>query len=697
MRVKGHITIISSMSLALIISLILVCFQSAYDSLLNTYIKQASMLSAEAVFAAYDNALLDEFDLLLLEKSDIVDEKLNYYLKSNIKESSKDISIVSTRFDDFEMATDNGGSGIRNEIVAYMKYGAYSEIVDSFKNSEEQVKRANTINEITENIIDCEEKAGEIDVAVLKIISAVEGLETTESGISIKNGKPVGNNDYFVKAVVNSSIDMDSTNVNNQKVFKAMRESTPGYINISVIFDDMIEDAEGLQFITDEESNQAGSNSYASIYSRNYRMLYDAISGALNKIDVALEYIDDYEVAKTGAITDLNKCKKDIEDNRSVLGEELYKTFSEDLSDMREDVSSDSKIMCDVDAIKKALLRNQVILEQAGSYLAKLDVELKHDNCTEVKANVVLCKAALLGISNEGLSFDYSNIDFSDNSVGLSAIKKIKKMLSEGLISLVVDTNQLSQKNINYSNLASTCITNYKSEKSKEDELIDTVLVDEYIMSKFTNYTDFLDKNEANNAVIDYEVEYILCGKKSDKENLEQVIIELSGVRAGLNLAYLLTDTQKKTEALTLASSLLGFTGNMAVIKSGQYLILSAWAYGEAVIDLRNLLAGKRIPLTKNKSNWSLSLNSLLSLRFESDKEGSTGLKYQDYLRMLLLIEDTAKKNYRIMSVIEMRMIAQGRNDFRLKNYIVKAEGIAVFRCSSRKILYSQKLRYSYV
>lgn len=39
----------------------------------------------------------------------------------------------------------------------------------------------------------------------------------------------------------------------------------------------------------------------------------------------------------------------------------------------------------------------------------------------------------------------------------------------------------------------------------------------------------------------------------------------------------------------------------MALIKAGQYLIMSVWAYGEAIMDMRDLYAGNKVALVKNE------------------------------------------------------------------------------------------------
>ena len=125
-------------------------------------------------------------------------------------------------------------------------------------------------------------------------------------------------------------------------------------------------------------------------------------------------------------------------------------------------------------------------------------------------------------------------------------------------------------------------------------------------------------------------------------------------------------------------------------------MILSVWAYAEAVMDIKRLLAGQKVPLTKTKQEWRLSLQNLLTLKLDDDKESKTGLIYEEYIRALLLLENSTKKNYRIMSAMELWMIENNHKDFRMKDYIVSVQGQAVFKCKTRKSYYSQKISYSY-
>ena len=696
--IKANITISAALSMTLMLSLILVCFKSVSDVTYNTRIKESCMLAIESAFSAYHNDMVDEYDILLLEKTDYIDGRIKDYVEKNIGVCGKDVELMSLIVDNPVYITSDGGDKLRKEIVSYMKYGVYSEVAEAFMQSEQQVKKTEKINEITSDIAACEEELFVMDEKVLELIKLVEGIDTEETGIVIRKGKPVPVSGSFAKCAVNGDITPDSVNVDNSMVYDAVSQGTPGYSDVSVILTDMLEDVDGLYEIGDKESEASGNNSYAQIYRRNYEMLREAISGARNKTIEALDVISGYHASKAEADKKIENCISKVEEGRDTLGEELYAGLMEDLKDIKSEGVSEKRELCNIQTISQALNRNKIILDGAYGLLKQLDINLLQSNCKEARQKIVLFQSSLLGLSNRDIGFDYSVVDFSSESIGLSVIKKIKQLITDGMLALVTDTEKISAKTIDFKDLSTFLTENYDSTDTVIKKTADTLLMDEYLMTKFNSFTDYIDMETDGDALLDYTLEYILCGNNSDKENMEQTILELSGIRTGMNLAYLLTDRTKKAEALALASSALGFTGNMAVVKAGQYLILSVWAYGEAVIDIKALCAGKKVDLVKTKDNWNLSLEGLLMMKFDGDKEESkTGIDYEGYIRMLLFMENSAHKNYRTMGAMELKMISMGHKDFRMKNYIVSVDGTAIFKCKGQNQSYKQIFSYSYV
>ncbi len=193
------------------------------------------------------------------------------------------------------------------------------------------------------------------------------------------------------------------------------------------------------------------------------------------------------------------------------------------------------------------------------------------------------------------------------------------------------------------------------------------ILFNEYILQKFsyasessenekkTNETDKTEKRTEPS--LKYEVEYILAGKSSDKENLESVLFKIFLIRMSLNYICLLGESSLKAQAEVMAAVISIVLLMPEIAEPLKYLILLAWAAGESIVDLRSLLSGNRVPLTKNSENWQLPLGSLLLLGSGSDTvEGSDtqgGVSYKDYLRAFLFLENTDSVSMRTLDRIE--------------------------------------------
>ena len=172
---------------------------------------------------------------------------------------------------------------------------------------------------------------------------------------------------------------------------------------------------------------------------------------------------------------------------------------------------------------------------------------------------------------------------------------------------------------------------------------------------------------------LQYELEYLLCGKGEDQENLEGVLKRILYLRMGVNYAYLLTDEVKKGEAGALAavlSVLMTSPGATEVVKQALLLL---WAYGESVMDLKVLLKKEKVPLIKTSETWQLQLSNLSKLKTESGSGGEQGLDYDDYIKELLLLERRENLCMRSLDLIE-------------KNLSVKVD-----ECATRVLVKSQK------
>ena len=79
----------------------------------------------------------------------------------------------------------------------------------------------------------------------------------------------------------------------------------------------------------------------------------------------------------------------------------------------------------------------------------------------------------------------------------------------------------------------------------------DRILALEYMDQYFGDYL-----GESEDHALAYELEYVLAGKGSDKENLESVIKRLLFVREAANITHILGDGDKRAKTLGMAEAL---------------------------------------------------------------------------------------------------------------------------------------------
>lgn len=174
----------------------------------------------------------------------------------------------------------------------------------------------------------------------------------------------------------------------------------------------------------------------------------------------------------------------------------------------------------------------------------------------------------------------------------------------------------------------------------------------DYGIENFSNAVE-----QKNTSVMKCELEYILKGKSNDYDNLQGVVNEIIWLRMPVNYVYLLSDAEKKSEALTLAAAICTATGTEAFIEVVKYLLLGCWAYGETLCEMRTLLAGGKIAYIKTKENWNTDLKGLNAGK--SAKKIENGLDYEDYLMILLAKKGKKKLNAcyaRMLDMIELNL-----------------------------------------
>lgn len=669
---RAQITVMATLVFMIVISFVTTCVNAAAMSGYNTVIKQACSLSDESVFTAYSNDMLRQFDIFALKKSDIINDKVNQYIKTSINTHSKDIQLVNAQYDEYRYMTDNGGYGVEEQIVRYMQSGGYIDVIRDYNSVKDGIKQSDSVSKVSSDIVEVKDTAQESWIDMKQLINVCDNIGDKEDELQ-----------QYAKQLVNTVNTLKEEELTQDELDNTKK--------------DIAENVEEIRDAADE------------IKDMSYK-IYDII--------------DTYEGHMTDTTQQISASYEALERHKEELGDTVYSAMKDDINNIES--CSEEQNGSPVDVVEAAVDNDISVLDEL---LKKSDINIRQDESIDNIINMSENVQRLCGeLKVREVADRYREyIDEDDSKPDINLLTRIYKLFKEGITGLVIDTD-ISDKTIEYDNLADSVVTGTACDDISNLS-IRSALVNEYIISRFQNYTDYIDSENkgtkdilSEDRLLDYETEYILCGGKSDKDNLCEVITKLSHIREGANLLYLITDSQKKNECFTLAVQLLGYTGNMVLIKAAQYLIMTLWAYAESIVELRGLYSGESISIIKNAGNWETDINGLINLGRENISSGSVqwlknagknrkgtvqpddketdeilSLDYAGYLRILLLMQNGTTRNARVMSAMELVMVALGHNDFRMKDYIYEADGTATFDYVKNGQQYTQKLSYSYV
>lgn len=258
---------------------------------------------------------------------------------------------------------------------------------------------------------------------------------------------------------------------------------------------------------------------------------------------------------------------------------------------------------------------NTLILKKMVGILQEekaLDVS-KLESIVPENINILNSSMSLLhNYINETESLKENQITEEDNR-NKSIYESAKELLQKGLLSLVTDdVSDISNASISDLNLPSK---KENTEKNGKTDLTDRALLALYGKRKFGNYISKIKDHD-----LSYEMEYIISGKSSDRDNLTEVVKKIVGIRNVMNLGYLLTDSVKMSQLTFIASSAataIGLPFLEPVIKA---VLIEAWSLGEAVADVKGLLKGNEVVFIKDKISWKTDIKNLLGGSIKNDK-----------------------------------------------------------------------------
>lgn len=232
-------------------------------------------------------------------------------------------------------------------------------------------------------------------------------------------------------------------------------------------------------------------------------------------------------------------------------------------------------------------------------------------------------------------------------------IQEIEEMKKQGLLECVLpEGKKVSNLSLQKSQLASVrTLQEGNCIKENAGNLTSDVLFREYLMEQFHHCVE-----EKEVRSVAYEIEYLIYGKETDKKNLEKALQNILLLRIVPNYTCLLSDTVRRNEANALAANLCLLIQNPAITPAVEQAILFAWAYGESIAELQILMDGGKVAALKKKEGWILPLSQLSligSIRYGKEDGEKTGMDYEQYLGILLLLTSRKDLCMRALDLIE--------------------------------------------
>lgn len=354
------------------------------------------------------------------------------------------------------------------------------------------------------------------------------------------------------------------------------------------------------------------------------------------------------------------------------LSPEISKNLYEDTSSYESYVSQEGQRRIEIENLPEKMAVMKSVIVRARDRVAEVEEMIDNWESDEDEDDEPDYSGLWGSVENiwSGLEipvFSYSNGVKDPEKQRI--LEKIIGLSGNGFLTLVLPEDATVSKGVITESLLPS--RKFSEKEDTGESLLDRILFEEYCSRFLTNFQSDEEKE------VQYEMEYLISGLRSDEENLRQAVTDILAVREGLNFVHILSDSEKRQEAKTLAGVITGVTGMTPLTGVIAFFIMTVWAFGETIVDLRMLLRGEKVVLLKTSDNWNLSLSNLMEMGNQDKgfggKGGDKGVNYMGYLKLLLFIKDSQMQRYRLMDVIQWNISMQ-QAGFRMEDCIYQAE-----------------------
>ena len=632
---SGQITVFISMILMILFAFLCVLMESARTAGARWYLQMAASSAMDSVFSQYHRELWDRYRLLFAEyesPEEIEQDFAGFLLPYLETKNWYPMALEQTAAEEIVRATDGHGAYLEKEILDYMKYGVWKldfegdavpELWDYEREAEAVTEMAQSYRLRTRDVWKLE-----------RVLEDISG------------------------------------NLDRQRTFR-----------------------------------EQGLNSLSSYDGAGFRREAERMIGELRKIPGLVRQYEK-EADKLATVLASDRQEQNARADRLSAG--TAAALEEEIQEYEAYIAEDGKRRQEIRDLDlssaEQIQRLEALIEL--SYEVEREIEEWEDDDDEdgdggepdYESLWRPVRNGLEGIVIPVLSFAHGIQDKEKEGW----LKQVEQLYQEGMLGLLVpDGHQISEKLASTAELPSH--TESYEEGAGSGSMVDHVLVNEYCGMFFSQFCSGAEQKnisgkrekrkglsktgtdpgettgdgtkpeiqlETQAQVLDYEIEYLLFGNASDRENLSDAVHRLLAVRSGLNLIHILSDSGKREQARALAAVITGAGSITPLILVTTFFVMSVWALGEALMDVKGLLAGEKVVLLKTSEDWTLDVENLLVLGRDGTLEaggGERGFSYLSWLKILLFVEPAVRQEYRIMDVIQLNL-GQGKSGFRMRN-----------------------------
>ena len=388
---------------------------------------------------------------------------------------------------------------------------------------------------------------------------------------------------------------------------------------------------------------------------------------------------------------------------QGVIDEETLEQFGSSISSMKEYVGLGSDRTADFETICATALSDRQLLDGNLAIEILEFPEETSDAAAKWSRQLAVLAERVKTFSYDGMYFDYASFEAIDTEDIM--LEGINGFVFEPLSDIWLDFMLEDRESLSEAELKTFLLPQLEGKEDAEEttvdaeesmfdmlcdvmkhgisQLYDKAVFDMYLHDHFNSY---VDQNRMRASVLKYEQEYLLCGSTSDKVNLAGAmgqILLLRMIPAGI---FAFTDSETTSKAGAAAQSIAGFTGLPFLVALVKYLILTVWAFEQAVVETAAIVRGKKVPVITNKNSFCIEFSEILSFSKELTQrkaaefhESGPALSYEEYLCALLLVRKNGTLAGRALDLIQENIRYAYSDTFLIGNCIVGFEAEAGF------------------